>query len=123
MATKSTALRNSQADSLVANLVTLEVLDANSNVIGSGSISGWTTASSGEVDFDSDVSVTGNSNAGDGADIAEARLVGSTSEELTGITVTQTGGGGDIEVENTNITDGQTLTVTSLAITEPAETQ
>lgn len=124
MATKSTALRNAQADGLVANLDKIEVLDTNGTVLGTGTVS-WTSASSGEVDFSSDVDVTGNSNAGGGTDITEARVFdsGSTGEEISGITVTQTGNGGDIELPNTNIADGQTMTITSLAITEPGTTQ
>lgn len=125
MATKSSALRNSQADGLVANIDKIEVKDTNGNVLGTATISGWTSASSGQVDLSSDVTITGNATAGSGTDITEARLYdsGSSGEEISGLTVTQTGNGGDIELENTNLAENQDLTITSLQITEPSSTQ
>lgn len=124
MATKSSSLRNSLADDMVSNIDSIEMKDSSGTVIATGSISGWTTASGGSVDFSSSVDVTGNSNAGGGTDIATARVFDSNTsgDEVSGITVSQDGSG-DIDVENTNISDGQTLTLSSLEIIEPASTQ
>lgn len=130
MADKSTAIRNSQADRLVANLDGIELLDASSNVIATGTVSGWASATAGEVKPSSDVSLTGTAAAGtgsNGTDAATARFfdTGATGEEVSGMTVTGTGGGGDIELVNTNITEGQpiTLPASDVGITEPATTQ
>lgn len=127
MADKSTAIRNSQADRLVANLDGIELLDASSNVIATGTVSGWAAASAGEVKPSADVSLTGNTAAGGGTDAATARIydTGATGEEVSGMTVTGTGGGGDIELVNVNIADGQpiTLPASDVSITEPATTQ
>ena len=127
MATKNTALRNSQADSLVANLDSIELLDGSSNVIATGSGISFAAASSGEVSPSSDVTITGNANAGSGTDADSARLFdsGGSGEEINSISVTSTGGGGILQLDNTNIADGQTITISSsnFTITEPASTQ
>ena len=127
MATKNTALRNSQADSLVANLDSIELLDGSSNVIATGSGISFAAASSGEVSPSSDVTITGNANAGSGTDADSARLFdsGGSGEEINSLTVTATGSGGDVQLDNTNIADGQTITISSsnFTITEPASTQ
>lgn len=44
---------------------------------------------------------------------------GSTDERFEG-TVSGTGGGGDIELDNTSITSGQTVTITAFSLTMPA---
>lgn len=127
MATKSSALRNSQADSLVANLDQLELIDGASNVIATVDAAiVWAAASAGSVSPSSDINMTGNANAGGGTAAATARLYdsGATGEEITGLTVTVTGGGGDIELDNTSIADGQAITLPAgnVSITEPAST-
>jgi tripartite-type tricarboxylate transporter receptor subunit TctC len=127
MATKNTALRNSQADSLVANLDSIELLDGSSTVIATGSGISFAAASNGEVSPSSDVTITGNANAGSGTDTDSARLFdsGGSGEEINSLTVTATGSGGDVQLDNTNIADGQTITISSgnFTITEPASTQ
>jgi hypothetical protein len=124
--TKSTALRNSQADSLVSNLDSMELKDTNGNVIAEGSGISWDAASSGSVSPSSDITLTGNSNAGGGTDATDARVYdsGASGEEINSLNVTQTGGGGDIELDNSNISDGQTVTLPSgnVSITEPSST-
>lgn len=44
---------------------------------------------------------------------------GSTDERIEG-TVTATSGGGDIELDNTTISAGQTVTITTFSVTMPA---
>jgi hypothetical protein len=123
---KSNALRNSQADSLVANLDSIELKDSSGTTIAEGSGISWDAASSGSVSPSSDVTITGNSNAGSGTDAANARQYdsGASGEEINNLDVTQTGGGGDIELDNTNISDGQTVTIPAgnFDITEPSST-
>ena len=127
MAKKNTALRNSQADSLVANLDSIELLDGSGTVIATGSGISFAAASNGEVSPSSDVTITGNANAGSGTDADSARLFdsGGSGEEINSISVTSTGGGGILQLDNTNIADGQTITISSsnFTITEPASTQ
>lgn len=126
MATKSSALRNAQADNLVANLDSIELQDTNGNVIASGSGISFAAASGGSVSPSSDVTLTGNANAGGGTNATGGRLFdsGSTGEEINSLTVTTSGGGGDIELDNTNVADGQTITIPSgnFTITEPQST-
>lgn len=124
--TKSSALRNSQADNLVANLDSMELIDGSSNVIATGSGISWASASSGSVSPSSDITLTGNTNAGSGTDAATARLYdsGASGEEINSMSVTATGGGGDVELDNVNVADGQTVTLSSgnVSITEPSST-
>jgi len=63
---KSNALRNSQADSLVANLDSIELKDSGGTTIAEGSGISWDAASSGSVSPSADITLTGNSNAGGG---------------------------------------------------------
>lgn len=127
MATKSTSLRNGQANNLVANLDQLELIDGSANVIATvdAGIS-WSAAASGEVNPIADVNLTGNTAAGSGTDAVTGRLYdsGTSGDEISGLTVTATGGGGDIELDNTNIADGQavTLPASQVSITEPQNT-
>ena len=175
MPTKSTALRNSQIGNLVANLDSLELIDGSSNVIATGSGISWGTASSGSVSPSSDISLSGNANAGGGTDAATARFFdsGASGEEISGLNVGQdqnvgtwsngtsyqvgdkvSNGGRTFEateahtadssnepgvgdswpdfwdeihilLDNTNITDGQTINLpsSSATLTEPADTQ
>jgi hypothetical protein len=175
MPTKSTALRNSQVENLVANLDSLELKDGSSTVIATGSGISWGSPSSGAVNPSSDISLNGNANAGGGTDAATARFYdsGASGEEIDGLNVGQDQnvstwssgssqqvgdkvsnvgrtfeatkphtagtdnepGVGDawpsvwdeihILLDNTNISDGQTINLpsNSATITEPADTQ
>ena len=128
MATKNTALRNSQADSLVANLDSIELIDGGGTVIATGSGISFAAASNGEVSPSSDVSITGNASAGSGTDADSARLFdsGGSGEEINSLNVTSTvSGGGSLQLDNTNVADGQTITISAsnFTITEPASTQ
>jgi len=110
MATKSSELRNSQAEDMVANLNALEIIESDgSTVMITFTGVNWGSASSGTV---SATSAPHTGDATNGGTASEARLydeAGSTGEEVTGLTVTSTGGGGDIELDNTNINSGQTV--------------
>ncbi|MCS3827436.1 alkylation response protein AidB-like acyl-CoA dehydrogenase [Salinibacter ruber] len=124
MATKSTALRNSQADDMAANLNALEISDSTGpTVIIEFTGVSFGAASSGTVNA---TSTPHSGSAAASGDADQARLydaAGSTGEEVNGLTVTETGGGGDIELDNTNINSGQTVEITSIDITEPSNTQ
>ena len=66
------------------------------------------------LDFDPDISATAT---GTGA-AAAAKIVTSTDVDvITGLTVTATGAGGDITLDNTSINSGQTVTITAGTIT------
>lgn len=123
MATKSADLRSSQADNLVANLDRLDLEDAGGNVLATGNVT-WGSASNGAVAISATIELTGASAAGSGTAATAARLYhsGESGEEIDGLTVTGSGGGGDIELDNVSIAEGQAVTITSLTITEPAET-
>jgi len=124
MATKSEALRNSQAEDMAANLNALEIKDSTGpTVIIEFTGVSFGSASSGTVSASS-TPHSGSASAGGNADTARLYdKAGSTGEEVTGLTVTETGGGGDIELDNTNINSGQQVEITSIDITEPANTQ
>lgn len=123
--TKNTDLRNAQADRLVANLDKMELLDSNGNTIANGDVS-WAAASNGEVSPSSSIELDGTANAGTGTDAAEARFYDADgNEEISGLTVTITGAGGDIQLVNTNISENQPVELlpSNVSITEPANTQ
>lgn len=66
------------------------------------------------LDFDPDISTTAS---GSGS-AAAAKIVDSTDADvITGLTVTATGGGGDITLDNVSINSGQTVTITAGTIT------
>ena len=66
------------------------------------------------LDFDPDISAT----AGNTGVAAAAKIVTSDDADvITGLTVTATGAGGDITMDNTSINSGQTVTITAGTIT------
>lgn len=70
------------------------------------------------ADMASTAALTGTVDAGAGTAATHFRLT-----SVTGViqgTVTATGGGGDITLDNVNIADGQTVNITSLTFTMPA---
>lgn len=119
--TKSTALRNSQADNLVANLDTMEIIDSTgpTTLVTYTGVT-WNAASSGQVSLGATLS--DSASAGGTADTAKLYHSGASGEEITSLTVTGTGGGGDVELDNTSINSGQTVEITSGTITEPSST-
>ena len=115
MATSSSALRNSQADDLVANLSTLDVLDGSNNVLVSFSVS-FNAASSGQTTA---ASLPKTSTATAGGTASTARLTGSTSEEITGLSVGTSGS--EVIIDNTSINSGQDVELQSLSYTAPSD--
>lgn len=124
MATKTEVLRNSQAEDLVENLNALEIEDsAGGTVIIEFTGVAFGAASNGTV---SATSTPHSGSASGGGDADTARLydaAGSSGEEITGLTVGETGDDTDIELDNTNINSGQQVEITSIDVTEPANTQ
>jgi hypothetical protein len=116
MSSASSALRNSQADDLVANLGTLEILDSSSNVLVSFSVS-FNSATSGQVTASGLPQTSTASTTGTAAD---ARLVGATQEEITGLVV-GTASGDDVTIDNTSINSGQDVELQSLSYTAPSD--
>lgn len=125
--TKNDALRNSQADALVSNLDAIELKDTNGTVIATASGISWNSASGGTVAPSADITLTGNTMAGEGTDAESARIYDEDgTEEIDGFSVTSTtNGSGDIQLDNTNIAQNQTVTIPSenVDITEPTNTQ
>lgn len=77
-------------------------------------------ASSGSVSKNGTWTLTGQSGAGGGTNAGYYRLYasnGTTCHEQG--TVTATGGGGDMTIDNISIANGQTITVTAYAATMP----
>lgn len=120
MATKSTGVRNSQADNLAGIFDRLDIrTSGGASTLVTFTVA-WNAASSGQISISSTLSASASASG----TAAEARLYNSTTgtNEITGLTVTATGGGGDIELDNTSINSGQTVEITSLTITEPSST-
>jgi len=117
MSTANDTLRNSIADDLVANFDRLEVLDGSSNTLVTYTIS-WNAASAGNTGV-SGLPIT--ESASNGGDAATARLYdsGSSGQELSGMSVTQSGG--DVTIDNTSITAGQDVELQSLDFTIPTD--
>lgn len=112
-----TAMRNTVADG------TIEILSASNQVLAiiGLSASGGTIAGSSSVtwtlELDSGGTTTGLSAAGVGtvANSARIKSAGGTVEET--LTVSLTGGSGDLQMVNTSVSSGQTVTITSASFT------
>ena len=115
MATASSDLRNSQADDLVANVNTLDVLDSSNNVLVSFSVS-FNAASSGQTTA---ASLPKTSTATAGGTAATARLTGGTAEEITDLSVGTSGT--EVIIDNTSINNGQDVELQSLSYTAPSD--
>lgn len=116
MATLSTSLRNALAD-LYGNLDRLEIIDTDGTTVLATITVAFGGASSGQVSDD-----PASVNAVASGTAAEARLYSNASptDEITGLTVSATGGGGDVELDNTSIANGQAIDMSSITITQPA---
>ena len=66
------------------------------------------------LDFDPDISATAT---GTGAAAAAKIVTSADVDVITGLTVTATGAGGDITLDNTSINAGQTVTITAGTLT------
>lgn len=129
----STALRNALADlyeSFIGSSVDLELRSgpppANCAAADSGTLlavgtlpADWLTAAlNGAKALKGTWTITGQAGAGTGVVAAHYRLkVGSTCHDQG--TVTVTGGGGDLTLNNPNIANGQVTTITSWNLTMP----
>jgi hypothetical protein len=128
MGTLSDSLRTTVADAVANSFEAADaVLEVGTSgmgtIIGVFDIVNPQPAASGGVwtlDFDADTVVS----IGSGT-LAEARIRDDTTtptDTITGLTVTLTGGGGDIQVDGLTVTAGQNITLTSATITMPAAT-
>jgi hypothetical protein len=117
MADLNDALRTSIAADAVASLDRLEILDGSLNTLVTFTIT-WGAGSAGVQEVQS-TPVEGT--AGAAGTAASARLynnAGSPDEQITGLTVGTSGT--DVTIDNTSISNGQTVNLTSLSITMPA---
>lgn len=128
-----TAVRNAQLDALESTIGTAPLLrlysgapPANCAAAASGTLlleitlpSDWmAAASSGSKDKSGTWSSTGKVAASTGTAAGHYRIVdsGGTTCHIQG-TVTATGGGGDMTLDNTSIASGQTVTVNTFTVT------
>lgn len=120
MADLNTALRNSIAADAIANLNTLEVLHSDGTTVLVTFTITWGAGAAGVQEVQS-TPVEATAAAAGTATTARIRKSDDTPDErITGLTVTASGGGGDVEIDNTSISNGQTVNLTSLSITMPA---
>jgi len=117
MPTASSELRNSQAEDMTENIDRLEILDGSQNVLVIFSIS-WNAASSGQVTVSG---LTKSTTASAGGTASEARYYdsGNSGEEISGLSVATSGA--DVTIDNTSITNGQTVELTSASYTAPSD--
>jgi len=117
MATANSALRNSQADDLVANLDKLEVLDGTGTTLVTFTLT-WNGASSGTTDV-SGLPITASAAAGGTASTARLYDSGSSGEELGSLSVGTSGT--EVIIDNTSITAGQDVDLQTLDYTAPSD--
>lgn len=114
-----TAMRDVVADG------TIELLSAGSTVlaiIGLSATGGTVTGSSSvtwTLELDAAGATTGLPAAGSGINAASARIKTAGGVVQETLTLTLTGGGGDVQVDNLSISSGQSVKITSAAITWP----
>ena len=117
MANISTTLQDSQAEDKVENLDTLDIIDTDgTTVLVTYSIS-WGSASSGVVNVTGTPTDATASNTGT-ATTATFRDSGVSGEEITGVNVATSGE--PVTIDNTSITSGQTVQLTSASYTAPS---
>lgn len=106
---RMTAVRDLCADG------TLELLTSNDTVLlslGLSTAGGSVTGGVWTVTFDGAAAATADGTA------AKARIKASTGTVVVdGLTVSATGGSGDLRLDNTSIASGQTINVSSLTVT------
>lgn len=119
MASLNTTIQNALAARAVQNFDRLEILEG-ATVIATFDIT-WGAGSDGVQEVQSTpVETTASDGTSTGVDGARLYDSGASGEELTGLTVTGTGGGGDVEIDNTSVSNGQTVNLTALSITMPS---
>ena len=118
MADLNTALRNSVAADSVANLDRLEVLHSDGSTTLVTFTITWAAGAAGVQEVQSTPVAATAAAAGTAT---TARLYKSDStpdEQITGLTVGTSGT--DVTIDNTSISNGQTVNLTSLSITTPS---
>lgn len=103
---------------------TIELLSAGDAVLAIFALGDQAAAVSGAVWTlnMSTGSTTGETAASTGTDATKARIKTSGgTAEITGLTVGATSSGEDIELDNVNIADGQTVNLSSVTITHAAD--
>ena len=114
-----TAMRDAVADG------TIELLSAGGQVLAivGLSVSGGAIAGSSSVTWtlalDAAGVTTGLPAAGAGTNAASARIKTAGGVVQTTLTLSLTSGSGDVKMDNTSITEGQTVSITSAVITWP----
>lgn len=123
MATKSTAFRNIAVAAKAAQLDRLEIRTAGGAEVLARFNIGWGSATNGSVSLDLPQGMNVTNGLASGV-AAEARLYKNADPtiEITGLTVTMVGGGGQVTMDNTNVAVGQEVRLSSLTLTESAET-
>jgi hypothetical protein len=117
MATKNTAVRDAQVTNLSGLFNRLDIRTSGGATVLVTFTVTWGAASTGVINIGSTLSAS----ASDTGTAAEARLYHNTNtEEISGITVSTSGA--QINLDNTSITSGQNVQITSLTLTEPAAT-
>jgi hypothetical protein len=102
------------ADSAPNGTLLLEI-DLDNPAFGAANASGVATASGFPK------TAAGEAGAGAGTDAQSCRVVNRDGATVFDGSVTETGGGGNIELDNTNIASAQNVTLSSLTYTHPAE--
>lgn len=101
------------ADSAPVGTLLLEI-DLPNPAFGSANSSGVATANGTPLSAD------GESGAAAGTDAVSCRVVNRNGDTVFDGSVTASGGGGQVELDNVNIADGQTVSISSLTYTHPA---
>ena len=123
----STEARNASVNAVVALVDggaaagALVVLDAGSNVLVSFDLSdpAFAAAAAGSASANGlPVASTGEAVAGAGTDAASFEVRDSDGTVVWSGTVTATGGGGDAEIDNVSIAQGQTVNLTGLSYSQ-----
>ena len=118
MATNNTDFRNTLSDAAAGAFDRLAIRTAGGAAVLTTFTITWGSASSGAVSVASTPVASTASGTGTAA---EARLYHSTgTDEITGLTVATSGA--DVTIDNTSITSGQTVNLTSFTYTTPAST-
>lgn len=128
MGTLSTAVRNAMNDggSSLYNSGKLELLDGSSNILAVFTLAstafGASSAGSKAL-AGTPLSTTGTAAASTGTTVASARFRTSADADLeTAMTVSITGGGGQVQLDNLSIAEDQTVNCTGYTFVVPAST-
>jgi hypothetical protein len=118
MATNNTTFRNSQSDNAASKFNRMDIrTSGGASTLVTFTIT-WGSSSTGAVSV---ASTPVSSTASATGTAAEARLYHSTGgDEISGLTVATSGA--NVTIDNTSITSGQTVNLTSFTYTTPSAT-